>query len=1377
MEVIASVDTFVGLYTTIFDRLKAIRTRLERFRNHPKDVEELQQLAEQLSTDVDELRGTPSISTAANVGEHLKLVEHHLREAFSILGDIGTTFSASARDKPNSQSEERRSRLQSASKNVRRLTRTTRTEENLASAKFHLQLAKDELDRILLKRTHEDVHQNSAALQRIERRLNHLRHVKRDCFRASTRVTPNPENLVLDFDSRDEIGIPVTYEGKVKQAILGPESPPLVMVTDGKVTGATGGGGMGKSCAVRALGSVQEIRETFVDGLYEISLGMNATTSKLIEEICECIEASGGELLCETLSTETNVFKVLRRAGQWFRERKVLFVVDDVWENHQITTDIVLALKWLLGTNESRMVFTSRGSQMWECAGADHVIEFETRGVFSKQSRAMLLKNAGINEESEVVQGNEERLMGLLEICGGLPVALAIAGQLVRKTRWRTDPFGDLLFRLKNRPEMIRERKAAGYGALSKLLDETVKHVESHNKEDFVRDLEMSVEDMMQSFCVMEKQEFAPVSMLRRLWGVHEELEARDVMEALCDVGLVKQVVKRSKRREEIGLRLHDLVHEHFACKANGKKKELHRRLLHNYVSIVSADGEGEACREWWNVNEEQDLYIYHNVLRHLIAGDMVMEAVQLVLDPRWTVKQIRAGGIRQAVEDYTIVLEALPKKDAGPNIEGKIEASSVAEAMELIREAVLLSVPYVLNNEREIWFQLYGRLVGSIDKKSTHEYLGKVKKYAEKPWVRCRDAFLKQAGGLVERSLSTDGWWLKSASFGKNGSLIIAQTNKHRGTSCNILRFGKGDESEGTIIWSMVRDDTVVNCEISDDGNTVVLFAFGFRDLLDDGIIRACLIFNIVDVQRRVMNSMIAVDYGKEACMKLSASGGTLIFADNDGTVNVCELEGTSLQQVSRLEHDSVINCAAVSADGKRVAVAMGNGFEQVVEWEAESEMKRRVFSASGEVEDVAYSHTGCLAFFSSCVHDARREFLLYNVSVFDGDNKSVTPTVTIDVFGVGFKDLGSDLQWSPDGRYILLTRILLDVSEAPRKIRCAELPDDTEVARGLSSDGRLVVMRRSMVIEVIRIGSLHWHKVERSAERHFVMDVRDLRRKLKKLGQKARKAKWNTEGSLIATTPSYIREETASVCVWDANGNLYTALERDIDSDVDLAWAGQTLAVVQPSCVQLWDVQQQRLVQTLRCSQVDASDDLDSIDVSDDAFTVVASTYRWRRIWVWQQRNSRWQLARIVRTVGHPFCVASSSSGRFTACETHRGNEPGVVVHDEHGRRCQGLTHRRVVKRLWFDEEDNVVIEWYMVDKDDRVQFSAWRWRESATAEPLERTTPYVKKGRFLHGGNHQRLATFEFDADYDYDYNARANALVVIAKDVPHVLHIET
>jgi hypothetical protein len=65
----------------------------------------------------------------------------------------------------------------------------------------------------------------------------------------------------------------------------------------------------------------------------------------------------------------------------------------------------------------------------------------------------------------------------------------------------------------------------------------------------------ISLEKMYTSLCVMLKQGWAPMSMLKRLWGVEDE-DAEDIAELLWTCSLASEEIRNSQK----WIKLHDLA-------------------------------------------------------------------------------------------------------------------------------------------------------------------------------------------------------------------------------------------------------------------------------------------------------------------------------------------------------------------------------------------------------------------------------------------------------------------------------------------------------------------------------------------------------------------------------------------------------------------------------------------------------------------------------------------------------------------------------------------------------------------------------------------------------------------------------------------------
>ncbi|PXF45725.1 hypothetical protein BWQ96_04493 [Gracilariopsis chorda] len=295
----------IGLVDVVESRLADFRIRLDRFRQHPQQYAMLVAAHDRICEKLRYLHASLSETSNEETKRDMRLFQAHINSADSDLSSLSEYLSipSNGLDSQSSGGSRRLKRIANAfskaSAKTRAIQRTTRNEETLSSVQNHLNNAW----RVL----------NEIRLVRIEEGIKAITLGEREEFKGRVVVQPNPENLVLDFESMDENGAAVTCEGKLKQAIMQPGSS-FVSVIDGIVTGAIGGGGMGKSCAVRGLTALQEVRDMFPGGIYEISLGLDAGELTLKKELCNCIEMSGGVILAKQTMSERNMNEVIRKA-------------------------------------------------------------------------------------------------------------------------------------------------------------------------------------------------------------------------------------------------------------------------------------------------------------------------------------------------------------------------------------------------------------------------------------------------------------------------------------------------------------------------------------------------------------------------------------------------------------------------------------------------------------------------------------------------------------------------------------------------------------------------------------------------------------------------------------------------------------------------------------------------------------------------------------------------------------------------------------------------------------------------------------------------------------------------------------------------------
>lgn len=157
---------------------------------------------------------------------------------------------------------------------------------------------------------------DSALLPRLQNAAQSDSQVK---YSPADNVPPNPARLTLDYDSME------TPKGKLKAAVF--------VQSSGKTIGifASGRGGVGKTCALRGLTTDPDVKEKFLDGTLYVPLGNDATEATVIKGVETIVDLTGNGRLAQRLRSLKSVEEATNKAAIWFKGRKCLFLIDDIW--------------------------------------------------------------------------------------------------------------------------------------------------------------------------------------------------------------------------------------------------------------------------------------------------------------------------------------------------------------------------------------------------------------------------------------------------------------------------------------------------------------------------------------------------------------------------------------------------------------------------------------------------------------------------------------------------------------------------------------------------------------------------------------------------------------------------------------------------------------------------------------------------------------------------------------------------------------------------------------------------------------------------------------------------------------------------------------
>lgn len=612
-------------------------------------------------------------------------------------------------------------------------------------------------------------------------------HNLSDEYTPDNNVPPNPPRLTLDYSTTE------TCEGRLKACILEGSTSGVVGVV------ASGLGGVGKTCAVRGLATDTDIRNQFSGGVLYIQLGNDAEISGIVNGIADSVRETGGEQLAKRIRGLPEVLEASKIARPWFRSHKCLFLVDDIWWVNGITSGTLRDLCRMMN-DDSLLVYTTRDERFLR--GAEKRVPFEEREVRGGVAQRMLLTHAGFDSETELDYSNRMAFQGILDKCGGLPLAIGIAGATVMEYcdqiqgTSKQDAWSIYYEKLQANEDHFLKGEAEGYGPLLSIVQRSLEALDNKTSD------EKAFEKRFRGFCVFQKQQKVNGQVLQKLWNLTELSEAEEIAEKFRKVSLVQ--ITRDKK--SFFVQLHDLVLKIAVDKVSqrttnegsiNEKRDWFQSLVKKYTpkeaGITGSPGtnmtermkpsrrEARGCLclvrslacictcsntndakqvsfgkkesnsfiPWWSV--EDDGFIHDNICRLLEGAEETAQLAWLLERAQWVVLRLQRNGIGALQRDIGIGMRLLPRIT-----DDQVEMRSY---FKLVGSAARMSCASVVENAYEAWFQMYGRMLRhSKNSRRTREFLSEVKENAPRPWVEPSVGILNEAGSTLHESIEIEG-------------------------------------------------------------------------------------------------------------------------------------------------------------------------------------------------------------------------------------------------------------------------------------------------------------------------------------------------------------------------------------------------------------------------------------------------------------------------------------------------------------------------------------------------------------------------------------------------------------------------------------------
>ncbi|CDF33339.1 WD40-repeat containing protein [Chondrus crispus] len=803
-------------------------------------------------------------------------------------------------------------------------------------------------------------------------------------FRASIRAELNPASICVKLDSQGSDGLPDTCESRLKAAVLRKDKNEQVGAT------AVGQGGVGKTCALRAIAHDVEIKAEFSGGVYFMSLGKDGNVGRLIEELCLIVEASGGNQTAAEMREQSEFGRVLAKVQAWFCSHVCLFIIDDVWVVNDIDANILQKLSVLAdtaggsGARRSRLLYSTRDKELRQIGER---VAFEPREKEGKEAVDMLAHASEANGEEVDDARCKEAVSEILKMCGGLPLALNVAGTSVRymRDRWQgelSEAWGAYLSRMKSRNTIREKSPQDGYSSLNGTLHTSLDILESYVGRSAETDDEFSFRKMHRSLCVMKKQDRIPLSLVGDLWEMEEGCTERCAKE-MERVGLVEVQYERGCG----GLRVHDLTHD-FAVE-EAKKKEGVEEWYKKMADVCRAgegllamsegrDGEGKSAREE---------YVFENIYRVLKQGGCVEELKRLFLSARWVKTVIRRGGVWQ----YEEAVKGLSRDLKGKRGSGKVGMGrgdeDAVDGMVLMMRAVRLSVPFCGENSAGIYFQLYGRVKHKArDSSCVRKMLEEIERYAPRPWVRPVSECVARADGkMVEQIVLPHSGTELQVGMDSSGEVYGCQVE---GSGAKVMVFTQSAEKETKMVELEGEFETESQGPGANEPSSQLEREFetesqGLGDVEASRLkmcrrFRACfgMCFGSVTSEVTAENPSVTAEnpsvttenpsvtaeipsVTRATCATLCERKENVVVGYEDGTLRLWSTSERKILRIFR-GHKSKVVCVAMSGDGRRVV--SGSEDKSVRVWDVErgAQVREALVGHTGGVLSVAMSGDG---------------------------------------------------------------------------------------------------------------------------------------------------------------------------------------------------------------------------------------------------------------------------------------------------------------------------------------------------------------------------------------------------------------------------------
>jgi len=698
--------------------------------------------------------------------------------------------------------------------------------------------------------------------------------------------------------------------------------------TASAVVGAHGMGGGGKTltCLLVAhkvsLESDGQLR--FPDGVHWTQLSRHIGLADVRAQLCHLATILSGELV-EAIDLELAV----KRLKAVVKDKACLVILDDVWHEPRVAPFV----RALANSKRSSLLLSSRRVDIINVCGRGRIVLCvkvgERRGADAESVLITHAERGGVPAKDKTV----ERVRRAVELCGGLPLALAVFGSLVRgyaqksphKGGWATalDQVGSHEGSLLTQPSGVDFE----YGCLSDCLRASYTALE---EDDDDRPLRIQ---NFRALCVVRSKEQLPWPALAALWNAKSKAAVAVIARDLHARSLVS--LRGLGPGETLSLSLHDLVIDFLAaifiidsagqavCYSLLVERYCHRNGIAAAGEEVFLGRTRVALRPLWLL--PPDGYVERALPRLLVAAGAADELDLLLLDMRFIASRVEVAGGHCGLyrSDCRHAVGVVVLDDVATVVEGAVVSSRRPLSARLQQAAWEVAARFG---------SLLADGAAETDRPALTYLCASARAYLVSPFVELLGAsrlLVPQERRVLPFSECVDHM---CAGFKESGGLFVV-TALSLGRVPTMLNVWDEDTEAG--VTEMEGYVGEVECLAVVGGG-----ASGTPLLVISG---AGCALRVWDTERWSCVAVLEGHTKAVCCVTIVGACGSdtparLVSGGRDGTVRVWDAERWSAMSVTVLEgHTEEVTCLAVVNNGQcgsRVLVASGSRDKTVRVW-----------------------------------------------------------------------------------------------------------------------------------------------------------------------------------------------------------------------------------------------------------------------------------------------------------------------------------------------------------------------------------------------------------------------------------------------------------